>query len=195
MCKVCDKEIYFDTSWCYTDAGYGDTDEGGLVRNIVVPFICPACGKLKIKPVERLFGSVEKALVYLILQNMSEGSTKEEKLELFKKVLEESDSETCDKILENMGLTCEEGYFKHSCGFVIAKNVKVDSKILLLERLEKILSSKNMNYCPCCGKKIYPFNHNIDVEDSINITTFEVGRKKTWDNFLGSAFKPEKEFK
>lgn len=181
MCEVCDKEVYFNTEWYRADCGYGDNDYGGINRHTVETFICPACGKLKVKSAENKFGSIEKALVFLLMQNMPENSVKEEQMALFEKIIDDAHIETCEEILKNMGLSLDEGYFRHKCGHVLAKNVKVDSKMLLLDRLEKILSSKNMNFCPCCGERIYPFNRNIDLEVPGGVHSYIVESKKTWD--------------
>lgn len=194
MCKVCDKSIYFDTTWYWADAGYGDNDEGGDIRNVTSAFICPACGKLKLKSVESRFGSVHKALVYLMLQNMPENMIEEDKIKEFKEILDDSDTEYCKLVLEKMGLTFENGILKHKCGYVIVKGVKADDNIMLLDRLEGILTNKKMNFCPCCGGKIAPFKRDIEMEVPGGVQTFEVGRRKTWDRFLGQSFKPEKEF-
>lgn len=32
MCDVCDKTIYYDTSWYHNDGGYGDDDCGGITK-------------------------------------------------------------------------------------------------------------------------------------------------------------------
>lgn len=181
-CKVCGKQLYFDTEWYHADCGYGDDDYGGKTQNIVASFICPACGKLRVETAKRMFGSVEKALLYLYVQNMTNEMTLDEAKKELDKVWNDMDEQHLQMVLKDNGLIFEDGKLSHTCGHTLLTGVKPNVKMSLLKTFEEILSKKNLNFCPKCGKRLLPFNTNINLVPDNNRVGFFAGKSvKTWD--------------
>lgn len=161
MCKVCDKTWYFDSMIHYSDGGYGDDDIDKVSRNVINTFICPACGKLR-PTAEKIFGSILKALAFIMIQNMDDKSTDEEKIAYFKNVLWDVNGERKVKVLEKNNLKIEDNKLYHDCGLVLLKGIKSSTDIeMSISKIEEVLEKKEFYFCPKCGKKILPFNHEI----------------------------------
>lgn len=162
MCKVCDKTWYFDKMLHFSDGGYGEDDYDETSQHVINTFVCPACGKLR-PAAERKFGSIPKALAFIMIQNMDDRSTDEEKIAFFKNILLDANVERKIKILEKNNLKIEDKNLYHSCGAVLLKNVESSTGIEMgLLKIEEILKKKEFCFCPKCGKKILPFCHEID---------------------------------
>lgn len=168
MCKYCDKHLFFDNEEYHADSGYGDNDYTTMERYEVLSFVCPVCGKLKVSCIEK-FGSMEKALVYLMVQNLKDEMVdKKEIVRHFSDMLNQVSSDRFVKILEQNGLVFENNTIRHNCGHVLLSNYSNANVFDLVEKVEAILTNKNINFCPRCGKKILPFNKELDLEIAEN---------------------------
>ena len=166
MCEVCDKKIYFDKNYHYSDAGYGDDDYDEKSSYRVLDFICPACGKLKPSAI-KLFGSQEKALMYLMALNMDDMRSNNDFERDFKEILRQSRLNRFEKVLELNGLRYENGKIIHSCGHVLLSGIKdLNEDYSMVLKIESILKEKSFNFCPCCGKKIIPLDRELNMKPS-----------------------------
>lgn len=174
MCKYCNEDIYFDKSWAYIDAGYGDTDYGGKAVNLLTSIICPSCGKLKPSAIKK-FGTLEKALSYIVSVNKPVHMDSEEFLEVFRDILKDNDEERFSQILNDTGLILENDTLSCKCGKVLLQDI---GSIRTINTLEDSLTQSGTKFCPNCGKHLVPFKEkNRAIEGS----AFEIKRIKTWD--------------
>ncbi len=165
MCKVCEKSLY------YEDTEFSLSDEAplGVERKYAVDsFICPACGKLKKSAVD-MFGSKDKALIYLMTLNMDDLSVDAAYLNQFKEILRISRQNHFEKVLEKNGLRFENGQLIHSCGHVLLSGVKEISDYSMIVKIGQILGDKHFNFCPNCGKQLLPFDKNVEMTPSSSL--------------------------
>ena len=166
MCEVCEKSIYFDKVIHHSDGGYGDDDWDDKFQYKVNDFICPACGRLKPSAI-KLFGSAQKALMYLMTVNMQDIYNDSNYEKAFKEILELSRMNRFEKVLEKNGLKMENGKLIHSCGHVLLSGVKdLNKDYSMVMKIESILKDKSFNFCPCCGKKLVPLEKEINMTPS-----------------------------
>ncbi len=171
MCEVCDKKIYFDKNVHYSDCGYGDNDYDEKIQFKVHDIICPACGKLKQSAID-IFGSNEKALIYLMTLNLEDYLDDKVYEDSFKNILEQSKLNRLEKVLEKNRLKIEDGKLVHICGHTLLTGLKDSNKgYSMVLKIESILESKSFNFCPCCGKKIFPLSKEIDMQPSEFVCT------------------------
>lgn len=161
MCKVCEKSLN------YEEVEYSLSEEAPIgvpTKYEVTGFICPACGKLKPSAIE-MFGSKQKALMYLMVMNMSDDMTDLDYDKQFKEVLRLSKLNRFEKVLEQNGLRFESSKIVHECGHTLLSGIKdIDRDYSMVSKIESILREKSMNFCPCCGKKVVPFNKDLDMK-------------------------------
>lgn len=161
MCVVCEKELYFEND------EFSMSDEAPLAKHVkhdVNSFICPACGKLNPSAI-KLFGSKQKALMYLMIVNMSDDMTDLDYDKQFKEVLRVSKLNRFEKVLEQNGLRFENGKVIHKCGHTLLSGIKdIDRDYSMVSKIEGILREKSTNFCPCCGDKLVPFNKDLDMK-------------------------------
>lgn len=175
MCKVCDKEVYFEKSWSYHDVGYGDTDYGGVSINELQAIICPACGKVKPYGIEK-FGSIENVLTHILLINLSNSLNSDIMTEKFKSLLSSYGKTNLELILKQNNLIYKDSRLEHSCGHILLTGVKnIDN----VDVLSNIFSKKGFNFCPRCGEKLLPLN--TVIRDKTEVIYHEVDSRKTWD--------------
>lgn len=164
MCEVCEKSIYFDKIIHHSDCGYGDDDYDEKVSYQVNDFICPACGKLKPSAIQ-LFGSQQKALMYLMTINMQDIFNDSNYEDRFKEILTLSKMNRFEKVLEKNGLKMENGKLVHSCGHVLMSGIKdLNRDYSMVLKVENILKDKSFNFCPCCGKKLVPLEKELNLK-------------------------------
>lgn len=166
MCEVCEKKIYFDKVIHHSDCGYGDDDYNETLHYRVNDFICPACGRLKSSAIQ-LFGSKQKALMFLMTINMDDIFTDKNYEDRFKEVLVLSKMNRLEKVLEKNDLKMENGKLIHSCGHVLMSGIKdLNKDYSMVQKIETILKEKSFNFCPCCGKKLIPLEKELDMKPS-----------------------------
>lgn len=166
MCEVCKKGIYFDKVIHHSDCGYGDDDYDEKVSYQVNTFICPACGKLKENAI-KLFGSKEKALMYLMALNMEDREIDVAYINQFKDILRVSKQNRFEKVLEKNNLRLENGKLVHSCGHVLLSGIKdINTDYSMVLKIEQILREKSFNFCPNCGKSLIPLNTDLEMTPS-----------------------------
>lgn len=175
MCELCNKSVYFNTSWSCRDAGYGDTDYGGETKNEICAIICPWCGTVKPYGIEK-YGSVENALTQVLMLNLSNNLNKEEMLAKLNQLLSAYGKENLDMILKQNNLVYIDGKIEHSCGYVFLRNVK---SIENIDVLVNIFEKKDIHYCQRCGEEILPLDTVISNEEKP--IYYEVESHKTWD--------------
>lgn len=178
-CKLCNKQLFYESSWVVPDAGYGDSDYGGINTHQVAVRICPNCGEIKINsklpPEEKEKYAIEM-LTKIICNNkkhFQDSELAESKIQEQVKMIFKLGNERFNiKILEKNKLTFENNCLKCSCGEIITKGVDVADALLNLE-------TSKMNFCQNCGKKLKPLIKEVsDFEEPIDFIT---SSKKTWD--------------
>ena len=161
MCKVCEKSLN------YEEVEYSLSEEApiGVPKKYEVNgFVCPACGKLKPSAIE-MFGSKQKALMYLMIMNMNDDMSDLDYDKQFKEVLRLSKLNRFEKVLEQNGLRFENGKISHKCGHTLLSGIKdMDRDYSMVSKIEGILKEKSMNFCPCCGDRLIPFNRDLDMK-------------------------------
>ena len=162
MCEVCEKSIYFDRVVHHSDCGYGDDDWDEKLSYKVNDFICPCCGKLKESAI-KLFGSKDKALMYIMALNMDDKEMDVAYINQFKEILRVSKQNRFEKVLEKNGLHLENGKLVHSCGHVLLSGVKDINEYSMVLKIEGILRDKSFKFCPNCGKSLLPFNSELNM--------------------------------
>lgn len=175
MCKVCNESVFFEESWAYHDAGYGDTDYGGVTINKLSAIICPACGKIKPYGIEK-YGSIENVLTQILLLNLSKDLDEEVMLKKLKTLLSTYGETNFNLLLEQNNLVYSDGCTSHNCGHILLTGLETIENI---DVLTIILEEKGLNFCPKCGKKLLPLKTTI--KEDYNVVYQEVKRLKTWD--------------
>ena len=71
-CKLCSKQLFYESSWIIPDGGYGDNDFGGVNTHQIAIRICPNCGEIKVNntlPLEEQEKYVTEMLAKIICNN------------------------------------------------------------------------------------------------------------------------------
>lgn len=179
-CKLCDKQVYYNTCWRHTDAGYGDTDYGGETKHGIHVRICPNCGEIKIP--KNISEDLIKEFVYDKLASIIVNNSKFFDKENFEKnlivhiqhILSLSGKEREIRFLKINDLLFENRDLKCNCGNVLVTANNVNEAVSKLKVAEK-------NFCQNCGRKILPLK--IDTSNfSEEPLSWIIESTKTWDN-------------
>lgn len=183
-CKLCNKSLYFETSWRHTDAGYGDTDYGGVNIHNVGVRICPNCGevklpdKLKNASIEEQEEFVMNILSKVIANNLKyfseENNIEDEMYEKINKVINLANDNYIDKFLKLNNLRFEKGILRCNCGEIISKGIDLNDALINL-------SLNDTNFCRVCGRNVKKISYNIKEED-LKAVEYIIESRKTWDN-------------
>lgn len=178
-CRLCSKNIYFDTNWSYTDGGYGDTDYGGIDIHNVGIRICPNCGEIKVP--KELQGEEKEKFVFDFLANVILNNLKQvnDPMKLMRNVVPNvlevskiTNIKYSKKLLELNKMKYENGVLSCECGEKLAEGYGLEDALLNL-------SMSKRAFCSTCGNKVKPLN--TKVEEEIPLIEYIVSSKKTWD--------------
>lgn len=150
--SIVKQETLGDEVLCF----YKDTNTEEI-RDVL---ICPFCGRLTEKGLEKL-GSIDNALVYFFIINSY--SLSKDKLEkLVNKGINYTLDFSLNRFLDTNHMKFEGRNLNHSCGYRLLSNFIIEDKSEFLEKLKSVLQSRQYNFCPCCGEK---FKYNVDIND------------------------------
>lgn len=178
-CKLCNKSLFYETSWVVPDGGYGDNDYGGVNIHQVVIRICPHCGEIKVN--SNLSENEKEEFVIGMLANILSNNVKHTKnIENFEEklssrvqdILKLGTNKYYEKVIKQNDLKFENGKLLCSCGEEIGKAVSIK------QALEDLKVSK-VNYCFSCGKKLKELKMNVEEQDEP--WDFVVETKETWN--------------
>lgn len=160
-CKVCSKDIFYETHCHYPDGGYGDNDYISTNKHQVNKKICPQCGRIY---VDNHLNNEEKdvRLTETLAEIIAINSTQYSSC----KNLEQIHKEICNKALEKseelkqnflrdslkeMGLEWVNNGIKCKCG-----NILIQGEYL--EECVNDLIKNRINFCSCCGNKVNKYH-------------------------------------
>lgn len=180
-CKLCGKSLYYETSWQYTDAGYGDTDYGGVNIHQIGVRICPNCGEIKVN--KDLDDSAKEKVIMDVLANIivqniglleSIGKKLDEKklIENVETLLQRSSEKYIKELLNTNNLIFKDSNLSCSCGYHLIKGSTA------MESINNLLNSPT-KFCGGCGRKFVRLKNKIESE--VQPIDFLVETRKTWD--------------
>lgn len=138
--------------------------------------ICPFCGRLTEKGLEKL-GSVENSLIYYFIINCY-GLHKDELEKLVNKGINYTLDFNLSRFLSINHLQFENRNLNHSCGYRLLSNFIVENKSEFLEKLKSVMHSRQYNFCPCCGEK-FKYDSDINDFDAHSVLEMVIEKSKT----------------
>lgn len=178
-CKFCNKNVYFDTTWCHTDGGYGDTDYGGIDVNQIAVRVCPNCGEIRIPEKFKDDVDLKNTFIMNTLASMLVNNIKnldivgEEALKVkVDELLKLASDNYSERLLDKNGFSFKDGKLFCSCGKELLKADSIPDALFKL-------SIYKFNYCGMCAKPLKSLDTNLEAEQEP--FSAEVKHTKTWD--------------
>ena len=148
MCKYCDKDLYYDSNFHHSDAGYGDDDWDETEKHLVKDFlVCPVCGRIKDEAIKK-YGSLDEILRIIVATN-TDGFGTNVYLSTLNRLKEDS-SKIKREFLEKNGITLHANQLVCRCGKVL----KSVPEHYTLKDILRLLKESEITFCSKCGKKV-----------------------------------------